>query len=210
MPSTLPETCNILNLLEKRGLKQATLLVVPGKKWVGKEIDMLHDFQNQGHELAGHGWAHCVQRRKTLYHQLHGLFLSRRVAEHLSLSEKEIFRLVKKCYNWFVDHDLNPPSLYVPPAWAMGNIHRDRLASLPFTRYEYPSGVYDTTENRFRQMALLGYEADTHWRRQALRFNNMINMQYAKWVRICRVAIHPYDLNLPMRSDLEHLLTTLG
>lgn len=208
MPSTLIETQKVLNFLAERGLRKVTILVVPGKNWSENDIDLLRQFQHEGHELAGHGWNHSVEKRKSLFHKLHGIFFSRMVAEHLSLSEQGIAQLITRCYNWFSGNGLQSPELYVPPAWAMGSIRRDRLRNLPFARYEYLTGVYEAQQNQFHRLPLLGYEADTHWRRTALRFSNAINLRRTRHARVCRIAIHPHDLNLLMRTDLERLLTT--
>lgn len=204
MPDTLSKTLNIVECLKKQNVHQVTLLVVPGKQWSGDDIQALHHLQNAGHELAGHGWVHHVDQRDTLYHKLHGALISRHVAEHLSLPQAKISHLIQSCYQWFSAHRLQRPDLYVPPAWAMGRISRETLRQLPFQRYEYLNGIYHAPTNCFEYMALLGFEADTRWRRAALRLNNRINQWRSKH-RTCRIAIHPDDLNLLMRSDIDRL-----
>lgn len=205
MPSTLAKTLRIIDFLTERNVPGVTLLVVPGKNWKEQDINVLRHLQNQGHELVGHGWYHHVLKRKSLYHKLHGLFFSRMVAEHLSLSEDEIAQLIERCHKWFRLHEMHTPSLYVPPAWAMGHICRSRLRELPFTRYEYLTGVYDVSHDRFHRLPLLGFEADTNWRKIAIRLSNSLNLLLAQRAEVCRIAIHPHDLDLLMRSDLDRM-----
>ena len=59
-------------------------------------------------------------------------------------------------------------------------------------------------------MPLLGFEADRRWRRAALRLNNALNLRRARRGATWRVAIHPHDLRLLMRGDLERLLAAVS
>jgi hypothetical protein len=102
-----------------------------------------------------------------------------------------------------VDAGLKAPTLYVPPAWALGSINRVQLRSLPFDQVELLTGIYDCRADRFFRLPLVGYEADTRWRQIALRLVNTANQVAA--VASCtplRIAIHPFDL--------EYSLTGLG
>jgi hypothetical protein len=161
MPETLVRVQHLLDLCAVINPGPVTLLVVPGRAWDASGIKRLHAWQAQGHRLAGHGWVHRVERFGGLGHRLHGLLISRRVAEHLALDADGIARLIRRCHSWFADQGLGPPDLYVPPAWALGSIPPRNLARLPFTRYEVLSGVRDAATTRLRPLPLLGYEADT-------------------------------------------------
>jgi predicted deacetylase len=97
---------------------------------------------------------------------------------------------------------LPAPSLYVPPAWAMGRISRAGLRKLPFRYYETISGVYDAQADRFIRLPLLGFEADTRIRATALKLSNVLNRRLANAHRELRFAIHPTDFELYLARDL--------
>lgn len=202
MPRTLDATQSILDRLAELGTPRATLLVVPGLAWKDREIDRLRAWQSYGHELAGHGDVHRARHIRGVRHRLHGWLVSRDVAEHLALDEAGIADLVMRCHAWFGTHDLGAPSLYVPPAWAMGAIRRTTLATLPFRRYESLTGVFDARENRFTRQPLVGYEADTRLRMISLRALNFANLMASRFAGALRIAIHPRDLELRLADDL--------
>jgi hypothetical protein len=206
MPSTLGRVKTILTLLERRGAVPATLLVVPGLDWSAPQVRTLKAFEESGHILAGHGWRHEAARIRGLHHRAHSALISRRVAEHLALDGPGIRDLIGACHRWFGDNGLRAPSLYVPPAWAMGSVDRSGLDRLPFRFYEVTSGVYDAAARRFHRLALVGYEADGAWRALALKTWNRMNRMAAGLRGPLRIAIHPHDLELSLASDLHRLL----
>jgi len=202
MPATLDKVDAIINTLSKNGIHTVTLLVVPGKPWQASEIDRLREYAKQGFELAGHGWHHQVSEYGGLSHRLHSLFISKNVAEHLALDRAGIARLIERCYGWFKQHDLPPPSLYVPPAWAMGNISRTMLRRLPFRYYEYFSGIYDSKINCFERIPMVGYEADAWFRAPFVALWNRLNFIDAKHQQRLRFSIHPNDFQLLLHNSL--------
>jgi hypothetical protein len=213
MPSTMPAVRRTLALLQHRTIAPAMLLVVPGTGWSRDGIRELQALQRAGHPLAGHGWLHRVERYGGLYHRLHGLTLSRRVAEHLALNTDGIVALINRCYAWFGDHGLEPPKLYVPPAWAMGAVSIDHLAdACPFRLYETFTGVIDTETHSLIRIPMLGYEADAPLRVPVIRAWNALNRRLAakagggpgieKASRLLRIGIHPHDHELRLRRDL--------
>ncbi len=211
MPETLEPVGRILDVLAAAGASPVTLLIVPGRDWSDREIDLLRSWESAGCILAGHGWVHEVSERKTLFHQLHGRLLSRMVAEHLSLDRSAARALVRRCRDWFDEQNLTPPELYVPPAWAMGPLSRRDLDDLPFKRYETARGVYVTCENRFFRLPLVGFEADVSVRAALLRPWNRINVAVARARDLpLRVAIHPFDLDLKLGGDIRALLSAVG
>jgi predicted deacetylase len=211
MPGTLEPVRRILDLLNEVGASPVTLLVVPGRDWSAPQIDQLRSWESAGCILAGHGWVHEVSEQKTLFHQLHGRFLSRMVAEHLSLDRTEARALVCRCRHWFGEQDLTPPDLYVPPAWAMGALARRDLNDLPFDRYETARGVYVAAENRFFQLPLAGFEADIPIRAAILRPWNRINLAAARSRGLpLRIAIHPFDLEFKLGADIRPLLSAVN
>lgn len=202
MPETLVRVQHILGLCAAINPGPVTLLVVPGRAWDASGIARLHAWQAQGHRLAGHGWGHRVEHYGGLGHRLHGLLISRRVAEHLALDADGIARLIRRCHAWFADQGLGSPDLYVPPAWALGSIPPRNLARLPFTRYEVLTGVREAASARLRPLPLLGYEADTPARAPLIRLWNGLNRRLAKGQGRLRIAIHPRDPELALGSDL--------
>lgn len=203
MPETLDPVARLLDLLDTEGVRPVTLLVVPGHDWQAAQIDQLRQWLARGHELAGHGWLHRVERPRGLYHRLHARFISRNVAEHLALDATGIAALIARNHAWFANHDLPAPSLYVPPAWAMGAIARRDLAALPFAHHEYLGGVLSARSGRFLPIPMLGYEADTPARAPIIRLWNHFNRQRAHANGWLRIGIHPLDLNLHLAEDLR-------
>lgn len=209
MPETMPAVRRILARLEHHGLAPVTLLVVPGRGWTRSDIAELRQLQRDGYRLAGHGWHHHAERLGGLYHRLHSLFLSRRVAEHLSLDTDGIIALLERCHAWFGDQGLDPPSLYVPPAWAIGPISvEDLCARSPFALCERFDAVIaaapPTGRPRVHRLPLMGYEADNALRAPVLRLWNRWNRRQARRSgRPIRVGIHPNDIELELASDLE-------
>lgn len=207
MPETLPQVRRALALLESAGHSGITLLVVPGTGWDSRGIAELRALERAGHQLAGHGWRHQVDHIQGLYHRLHAGLISRNVAEHLALDRNGIIAMINRCWNWFGDQGLNEPSLYVPPAWAMGGITREALAThCPFPAYEVLTGVIDARQasnSRFIPLPMLGYEADQRARLPAIRAWNALNRRWARQRGQLRIGIHPKDPDLLMGSDLR-------
>ncbi len=200
----MPGVRRTLALLEHQGVSPITLLVVPGSGWDAPGIDELRALERAGYRLAGHGWQHRVEHIRGLRHRLHSLFLSRKVAEHLALDRDGILALMRRCRDWFEARGLTPPTLYVPPAWALGAVGTvDLRGTGPFRQVELFSGILDVASGRMLPAPVLGYEADTAVRVSVLRLWNAWGRVRARkrgWVRI---GIHPRDLDLPLRPAME-------
>lgn len=211
MPSTLSLTNDIFQRLHKAGFNPVTLLVVPGAGWDSTSIHGLHKLVEDGAELAGHGWSHQVRHIRGIKHRLHSALISRNAAEHLALNRDEAIDLMQRCYDWFEQHDLPSPSLYVPPAWAMGDVPRRQLEALPYRQFETLAGVYNSRSRRFVRLPMLGYEADTAFRALGVRTWNSLNFAWARRSgRPIRLGIHPEDFSLKLAQDLERLLVHPG
>jgi len=204
MPETLHKVDRILDTLRQHSITSATLLVVPGRSWQENEIDQLRQYAQQGCELAGHGWQHQITHFGGIVHRLHGLVISKNVAEHLALDTAGISKLIEQCYRWFKEHNLPDPSLYVPPAWAMGKISKSRLRRLPFRYYEYFSGIYDSKLNCFERIPMVGYEADAWYRAPFVALWNILNFIGANHQHRLRFSIHPNDFELFLHKQLSH------
>ena len=179
MPETLPAVCELVLHLSAREHSPVTLLVVPGKHWQEKHVATLRELRAHGVVFAGHGWDHQAGDISGVWHRVHSALLSRQSGEHLALDHLQIRALISRCYAWFRDRGLGTPDLYVPPAWAMGNVGRAELQRLPFRRYETLSGVYDAVTGRFVRLPLVGFEADPPWRAPWLRLWNAANLKAA-------------------------------
>lgn len=187
--------------------ERIVLLVVPGRDWSVSDLDWLHELQQQGYPLAGHGWSHQCNPPRTLYHRLHSALLSRDAAEHLSLDRDAVLTLMEADYRWFGEQGLTAPEVYVPPAWAMGDVPHSALRRLPFRYYETLTGIFDSEADRFRRLPVLGFEADTPGRAWMLRLINAVQLRLARWwQRPVRVAIHPFDGELYLARDLRACL----
>ncbi|WP_341936766.1 polysaccharide deacetylase family protein [Marinimicrobium sp. C2-29] len=212
MPETLGRVADLIQRIPPAARAGLVLLVVPGRDWQPRDIEQLALWQQQGLELAGHGWHHRAGRIAGLYHRWHARFISRQAAEHLSLSRRALRQLLVDNHAWFEHHRLTPPELYVPPAWALGPLHRQDLAASPFRYFETTSGLYQVTGAakvvRWH-LPLLGFEADTAGRQCGLRLWNRANRALASERRPLRLALHPYDGELLLARDLSRALAEL-
>lgn len=208
MPETFDRVEQILLRLRKQGIPPITLLVVPGRDWEFAHLERLRLLADGGHELAAHGWFHHVPSITGWWHRLHSAFFSRHVAEHLALDADGILRLMRASRDWFADNALPEPTLYVPPAWALGSIPNEKLASSGFEQIETFGGLHSIrTKKRFHRLPLVGFEADTRFRAAAVAAWNAFQRRRARATRRpLRIAIHPHDFELRLSADLDQLL----
>lgn len=207
MPETFAAVEATMQRLQLLGVSPVTLLVVPGRSWSEVQLQRLRDWAGQGHELAAHGWQHEATRVRGLQHRLHALLLSRNTAEHLALGPQEILSLMLSASAWFAARALPPPSLYVPPAWALGPLTTQGRAQLPYRQIEVLSGLHELPGRGLRRLPLLGFEADTVPRAGFLRVWNAVQLRLAPWLRRpLRISIHPHDFELRLGASLDRLL----
>ena len=206
-PNNLSKIKNIIKLLKtKYDINKLCLLVIPGLKWEEKYVKQLISWQNSGFEIAAHGWYHKSGKKQSLFHILHGLIMSGNCAEHLSKNRDELIDLLKNSYNWFVNNNFLTPTLYVPPAWALGNLNiKEDLSHLPFQNYECTTGLY--LDGKYRFIPLVGFEAATYFKAFFQRFFNFINYQMAKFTGVLRIAIHPRDFQLHLVTSADNYLS---
>lgn len=209
MPHTLTDVRATLQLLATLGIHRVALLVVPGVRWPGRDLEVLRALDAEGHELVAHGWQHEASPSRLL-HRLHAVLISRNAAEHLALNPDDIARLMCRSRRWFEANCLQVPDTYIPPAWALGGISRSNMASLPYSRIETLSGVHvRQSDGSFylRRMPLLGFEADstarvfflTQWNRLQLRLSRRAGIPP-------RIALHPADHRLLLGEQLRAVL----
>jgi uncharacterized protein len=212
MPETMDRVEKILRWLSSCYVPPVTLLVVPGKPWTPRGIDRLRQLAEAGHELAAHGWLHKTKPRR-LWHRIHAALISRNVAEHLDLDPGAIANLMRQSHRWFSEQQLPEPSLYVPPAWALGKVNPSQLAELPFRQIETTSGLLQRDllgGFQLQKLPLSGYEADTALRAEFLRKWNHWQANTAQRTnRPLRISIHPDDLSLRLRNQLGEQILAL-
>lgn len=229
MPDTLDRVESILSgPLQAFDPSNVLLLVVPGGDWQPLQIARLRTWQAQGYELAGHGWTHQVMAIRTPYHWLHSKLLSRRAAEHLSQKSTALQALLMRNAQWFLDKGFGLPALYVPPAWALGDLSLAQLQCSPFQAVETLGGLFEIASGCYYALPLAGYEADTPWRAWILGwFNRLayglvrraVRSRARKYrqdpasacdaftsVRPLRLAIHPMDFEYYLCAELQHVL----
>ena len=204
MPETLSAVQACLDECHRHDIRAVYLLVVPGRDWSAAELQQLRDWIDEGCLLAGHGWLHHCERIDRPYHRLHSTLLSRKVAEHLALDAEGIADLMTRCHAWFARHELPTPALYVPPAWALGQISDRQLRRTGFDLVETLLGVVDLRSGLYTLRPLLGYEADTGVRRRAVGAWNRLNRHSAAARGTVRIGIHPNDLALQLSGELQH------
>lgn len=207
MPATFSGVRRILKLARQYGHQNLTLLVVPGREWTPSDVDQLRAWVDEGCELAGHGWYHKCASIRGWRHWAHSRLISRDVAEHLAVTPEECIELIFRCGEWFEKQHLSIPDLYVPPAWAMGDVDVSGFQDFPFTMFELLTGVLDAPSGTFRRLLLVGFEADTVFREYTLRWLNTVNRCTALLADIpIRVAFHPCDLELRLRYTVDEIL----
>lgn len=206
MPNTLGRVLMLLEKMQHLENRYITLLIVPGLEWSREHLDTLHRLEEEQYTFAGHGWKHKTNHISGFYHRLHSALISRNAAEHLSLSREEINRLMEDCYQWFKTNSFTPPDMYVPPAWAMGNISKEDLNSAPFRYFENTSGFMDSKSGKQLTLPLVGFEADNAIRRVSLAFWNGMNVILGSEKRPVRVSVHPYDAELMLQNSLGNTL----
>ncbi|MBY8964514.1 polysaccharide deacetylase family protein [Algiphilus sp. NNCM1] len=207
MPETLDRVASLIAHSRAQGWAPATLLVVPGKPWKGAALAQLRRWHDEGHALAAHGWLHRALHVRGLRHRVHSALISRDAAEHLALDRASIGRLMQASHDWFGEHGLPLPTLYVPPAWALGDMDRASLRALPFRHIEVTSGIIHTESGRLEAQPLIGFEADQRWRAHALQTWNRAQITLARRTgRTLRVGIHPHDPELALSAALERVL----
>jgi len=206
-PESFAAANDLVERLSVAGRRPLSILVVPGGAWSAHEIETLIQWQDAGHILAAHGWSHRCGAERTLYHRIHARLFSRDAGEHLSKSSAEIMRIVRRGEQWFRDASLRPPGLYVPPAWALGDMPLRAFRDTAYRWVETLSGIYDVRADRMHHVPLVGFEADTQMRRWLLRLSNRLNWTLGAAVRRpVRVAVHPNDFDLLLADDLARVL----
>lgn len=207
MPHTLSRVERLLECsLNDIAPANVLLLVVPGLDWSSSQIKTLQTWQQVGYELAGHGWQHRIRRCSSAYHRLHSLLISRDAAEHLSLSGTELNALIEANAAWFPANGLVPPQVYVPPAWAVGELDLTLLRDCGFRCLETTTGLVDLHSGTRRRLPLVGFEADTRLRAGFLRLWNRLNASMANEARPLRLSIHPFDDEYRIADQMTRLI----
>lgn len=207
MPETLADVSELVTICREHDVGRITLLVVPGRDWSGRQLDVLRSWSEQGFQLAGHGWMHRCQSIRGFKHRLHSWLLSRDVAEHLSLTAGGSVQLIQRCADWFDDVGLGHCGLYVPPAWALQRLSLQQLRQVPFRLVETLSGVVWTQSGLRRSLPLVGFEADTGLRKGVVGIFNQCNRLYSQQrARPLRISIHPQDHRLRLARQLHRFL----
>lgn len=207
MPDTLGRVEHLLtSLLQDVPNEHVLLLVVPGLSWSADQINTLKQWQQNGYEIAGHGWLHQVDQIRTSYHRLHSYFLSRNAAEHLSKTAGDLKQLLIQNRQWFSEHEFQRPRFYVPPAWALGSVRRTTLFKLGFTGLETTRGICSLADGRTRLLPLVGFEADTASRALWLRLWNRVNFIVARKRRPVRISIHPFDDDYRLANQMRQMI----
>jgi len=207
-PSTLDRASAIVDLLASSGARSLAILVVPDGEWTVEQIGTLRAWERAGHLLAAHGWSHRALPPRGVYHRLHSAILSRDAAEHLGRPRDDVLEIVRRGQAWFAEAGLQPPRLYVPPAWALGALPLCAFDGTSFRWVETLTGIYDTRARRWHRLPLVGFEADSRARAWALRVSNAANLALgAALRRPVRAGLHPHDLGLRLAREARALVS---
>lgn len=202
-PASFERVARLVRRLSDADIHPLTILIIPAGHWTDAQIETLRAWEVDGHLLAAHGWSHRSRTPRTAYHRLHSCLFSRDVAEHLGSTRAECVEIISRGSQWFTHLGLAPPSMYVPPAWALGPISLDAFDETAYRWVETLTGIYSVRTKRFVRLPLVGFEADTAPRACALRALNLVNTGLAAVTRRpLRIAIHPDDFGLRLADDL--------
>src|SRR5262245_45449890 len=142
-PSTLGRGRAILDRLAAAGIRDVAVLIVPGAEaWDDASLATLHELSREGYPLVAHGWSHHAPSPRTAFERAHSAVISQDAAEHFGKEAHVILDLMRQSHAWFGKHGLQPPSFYVPPAWAMGRLPLKRLGESSFDFVETLGGFY--------------------------------------------------------------------
>lgn len=203
-PETVAWADSMVVRLTSEGASRLMILIIPAGDWPPAALDVVRQWESAGHMLALHGWDHRAVRPRGAYHRLHSLILSRDAAEHLSRDRAEMLARIERGREWFAANGLREPAVYVPPAWALGEVGPEDLQAIGFRWVETLTGIHDATHARHHMLPLVGFEADNAWRSAGLRVSNAVNLALARATDSpVRVAIHPHDDVGPLAHDLD-------
>ncbi len=206
MPHTMDRVEAILDWLKEKSIPPVSLLVVPGLDWKSSQIDQIRVLAAAGHPIVPHGWIHHTRPRR-LYHRLHAAVISRDVAEHLDLDSAGVLALLQRSRAWFEKNEIPVGDLYIPPSWALGSITQDDLKAAPFSLFETTTGLLTQSCLKI-PLPLVGFEADTPLRQHFLSWWNKTQVNKARKSGLpLRISIHPDDLNLLLRQQLEEIIS---
>lgn len=218
-PESLEATRGILQQVERYRSRPVTLLVLPGRDWDTRSLAQLRALEARGHALAAHGWDHRAERTPRgarpgrWRERLHSALFSGDKAEHLALDSGEILELLQRSAQWFETVGLQKPSLYVPPAWALGDLPVEQLRlSRAFETVEVFSGLLEVRTGQLTRLPLVGDAvfrcggsvAATGVSVQAF---NAWNRRRAQRLGRLRIALHPADLEGGLSPELLSDLT---
>lgn len=207
MPETWSEIIEVLAWLKAHGVPPVSLLIVPGRQWEPFHIEQINHWSAEGHPLIAHGWFHHVENIRGLRHRLHSAFISRNVAEHLALTSDEIKDLLLRAHDWFDQNGLPTPTIYIPPAWALGPITQQHLTEVPYRLIETTRGLLDPSSGVRTNLPLTGFEADTPFREITVKAWNNRAVRKARQRGIpLRLSLHPFDLKLRLKDQLEAIV----
>lgn len=203
-PETVAWADSMAVRLTSNGEAPLMILIIPAGDWPGAALDVVRGWESAGHMLALHGWDHRALPPQGAHHRLHSLVLSRDAAEHLSRDRAEMLARITRGREWFAANGLREPAVYVPPAWALGGVRATDLQAGGFRWVETLTGIHDAKRDKRHLLPLVGFEADTTWRRAALRVSNAMNLAIACATgSTIRVAIHPHDDAGLLAHDLD-------
>lgn len=207
-PDTIGLARQILSDLARSNIKSVTLLVIPdARSWTAQSLAVLKSLEDEGYVLAAHGWTHNNKPPRSIYHKVYSALFSRNAAEHLDKNSAEILEIMRRSRGWFEASGLCSPSLYVPPAWALGAVSLEMAAATGFAFVETLTGIYETSTHTFHRLPLVGFQAFTTFQAVVLRVSNTINEAIADATGVpLRVAVHPYDLSLLSSGELEAMV----
>jgi len=201
-PLTQRATQTILADLEKLGIKQCSLLVVPDHHRKGHFLDdknfcdWLVALGRAGHEIVIHGYYHSRERRKaeSTWQKLMTRAYTADEGEFYDIEEEHAAALLAKARAEFARLDFHPPG-FIAPAWLLSEAGETAVRKAGFKYTTRLKNVLNlTTGVRHDSMSMV-YSPRTAWRRALSLAWNASLYRRLKTNPLLRIGIHPPDLD---------------
>ena len=216
-PATWESARNIIDELQRHGIRACSLLVVPDYHHHGSTIenrafvDWLRELEEVGNEIVLHGYFHQRPRQagESLFNQFLTRIYTQDEAEFFDIDYEEAKRRITAAREEFEGAGLKPHG-FIAPAWLLGS-EAERAAR--DCGLEYTTRIASVIDLRsgdtFASRSLV-YSVGNEWRRQASLGWNAALAQLSRTKSLVRLSIHPVDHRYPaIWNQIRRFLDTM-
>lgn len=212
-PMRLPEVSAILQELDRLGVKQRVLKVIPCEAGVGHSqwddmADLLRREQAAGSEIVLHGFSHRTDGplRGPLQEVIRGRLFAPQDAEFLSIDEAEARRRLEAGRERLTAEGLRLTG-FCAPGWLAAPWLAAFLQELGFQRYIGMSVVRDLGSGRSCWLPWLGQIGAGRKQEALVRFGGGLLGTLGRNLPVIKVFLHPVR---PNNIDLKRMLDVVG